>query len=186
MGSCAATKLLSTRSGNGLFHKIYLMLGYVVSEHCSENPAPCRGCLAKGALLSERQRDSLQGWGKREKENGVKWNMPHWLMSWTQRKGLPTCSLASLGFSQQSLCGMQWVGFSLAGTVHHPSEACITQLQTCVCSVSPFSHSPSVLWGKFLQDASCYSVNPLSSLNSIKLGITKSFQWFINQDFFFP
>lgn len=33
--------------------------------------------------------------------------------------------------------------------------------------------SPTVLWGKFLQDASCYSLNPFSSLNSIKLGITK-------------
>lgn len=67
MGSCATTKLLSRRSGNGLFHKIYLTLGYVVSEHCSENPAPCRGCLAKGALLSERQRFTAGLRKKRER-----------------------------------------------------------------------------------------------------------------------
>lgn len=41
--------------------------------------------------------------------------------------------------------------------------------------LSRFIPSPSVLQGKFLQDASCYSLNPLSSLNSIKLGITKAF-----------
>lgn len=147
MGSHAVTKLLSRRSGNVLFHKIHLMLGYVVSEHCSKNPAPCWGCLAKGALLSETQREIHCRAG--EKENGARWNAPHWLMRWTQRKGLPTCSLASLGFSQQSLCGMQQVGFALAGSVHHPSEACITQLQTCVCCLSLLSLTFSAL-GKIL------------------------------------
>ena len=59
-------------------------------------------------------------------------------------------------------------------SVHHPSEACIPQLQTHVRSLSHFIPLPAVLWGKFLQDASCYSLNPVSSLNSIKLGIMKA------------
>lgn len=59
------------------------------------------------------------------------------------------------------------------GSAHHPSEACITQLQHSAL-ISPFSCSPSVLWGKFLRDASSYSFNPLSSLNSIKLGLMKA------------
>lgn len=59
------------------------------------------------------------------------------------------------------------------GSAHHPSEASITQLQHSAL-ISPFSCSPSVLWGKFLRDASSYSFNPLSSLNSIKLGLMKA------------
>lgn len=70
------------------------------------------------------------------------------------------------------------------GSVHHPSEARIPQLQTHLGSLSRFIPSPTSLWGKFLQDASCFSLNPLSSLTSIKLGTMKVSNDLLIDDFF--
>lgn len=57
------------------------------------------------------------------------------------------------------------------------SGACTTPQRHAVLRSkhpAPPRSSPTVLWGKFLQDASCYSLNPLSSFSSIKLGIAKA------------
>lgn len=70
------------------------------------------------------------------------------------------------------------------GSVHRPSEAHIPQLQTHLGSLSCFIPSPTSLWGKFLQDASCFSLNPLSSLNSLKLGTMKASSDLLIENFF--
>ena len=72
------------------------------------------------------------------------------------------------GFSQQCRCAMQQ-----AGACTTPQRHAFLNGKTRVLSLSHFIPSSAVLWGKFLQDASCYSLNPLSSLNSVKLSITK-------------
>lgn len=91
--------------------------------------------------------------------------------SWIQGN-LPTCSSVCPGFSQQCWWALQ--EWERDGSVHRPLEARIPQLQTHLGSLSRFIPSPTSLWGKFLQDASCFSLNPLSSLNSIKLGTMKA------------
>lgn len=101
--------------------------------------------------------------------------------SWIQGN-LPTCSSVCPGFSQQCcVCCRSGRGM---GSMHHPSEARIPQLQTHLGSLSRFIPSPTSLWGKFLQDASCFSLNPLSSLNSIKLGTVKAYNDLLIEDFF--
>jgi len=53
---------------NAIFYKRHLLLGYVASEQCSENPAPCSGHPANTALLSELQRRVLLQGVERGKE----------------------------------------------------------------------------------------------------------------------
>lgn len=120
---------------NVIFYKRHLLRGYVASEHCSENPAPCSSYPANGALLSELQRRVLLQRVERGKER-CKTKRTSVTHESNSRQDLPTRSPASLGFSQQCLCVMQRAGACTTPQRH----AFLNCKHMCAPSLTSFPH----------------------------------------------
>lgn len=78
LGSCAVTKMISSRSIKCfvLFYNRYIFLSSVACEHCPENSTPCRGY---PEFQSCRGEFFCRGW--RGEKNDTRENASQWLMS---------------------------------------------------------------------------------------------------------
>lgn len=145
---------------NVIFYNRFLLLGYVASEYCSENLTPCRSHPSNRAFPLELGCAAGDGEGER-----MMWDKTHLSDSHTKREAGFAHPLSQVSPSSARLCVMQGAERAPPRRGMQPSTA-----NTLRC----FAPAPTVLWGKFLQDASCYSLNHLSSFSSIKLGIAKA------------
>lgn len=142
---------LQVGQGNVIFYKRHLLLAYVASKHLSENPAHCSNYPANKALLSECQKRVLLQGVEREK-GGSETKCISVTHKSNARGGCPlTPQLALVSPSSACMqCSKQELAPPLRDMHSWTANMCAPSLT--------FIPSPTVLWGKFLRDASCYSI----------------------------